>query len=287
MKDYASCPFRALALHRFGVERIRTPCAGLNAMERGTLVHYILAQAWGELKTKSGLDSISDKDLEAILMHAATAAVARIRRQRPGLLSGRFAAIEHRRLLRLALEWLKEDKKRNGFSVIAIEEKRRVQIGELTLTTRLDRVDELDDGRRIIIDYKTKAPSVATMLGDRPEEPQLPLYLVTAEPEAMAVAFAQIKAGDMCFVAVGRDSDLLPGGKALSESRYRERYSSWEGLVAAWRITLERIAAGFISGNAEINPRKYPDTCSNCDARLLCRVYERMESGIANEGDKS
>jgi RecB family exonuclease len=187
----------------------------------------------------------------------------------------------------LALGWLEEDKKRGSFTVIAVEEKRKIQIGDLTLTTRLDRVDELDDGRRIIIDYKTNAPSVATMLGDRPEEPQLPLYLVTAEPEAVAVAFAQVKAGDMCFAAVVRDSDLLPGVKALGESRYRERYGSWEDLVTAWRISLDCIAAGFASGRAEINPRKYPDTCRNCDARPVCRVYERMESGIADEGDKN
>lgn len=287
IKDYATCPFRALSLHRLGVERIRTPSVGLNAMERGTLVHHILARAWDQLKSKSGLDSISEKDLGAILMHAATEAVARIQRQRPALLSGRFAAIECRRLLRLALEWLEEDKKRGGFTVIAIEEKRKVQIGGLTLTTRLDRVDELDDGRRIIIDYKTKAPSVATMLGDRPEEPQLPLYLVTAEPEAVAVAFAQVKAGDMCFASVGRDSDLLPGGKALSESRYGERYSSWEDLVTAWRVNLDRMSAGFVSGRAEIDPRKYPDTCRNCDARPVCRVYERMQSDIADEGNKN
>jgi RecB family exonuclease len=255
-------------------------------MERGTLLHYILAQAWSQLKTKSGLDSISEKDLEAILMHAAVDAVARIQRQRPGLLSERFAAIEHRRLLRLALGWLEEDKKRGNFTVIAIEEKREVQIGELTLTTRLDRVDELDDGRRIIIDYKTNAPSVATMLGDRPEEPQLPLYLVTAEPDAVAVAFAQVKAGDMCFSAVARDSDLLPGKKAkkaLSDSHYRERYSSWEDLVAAWRSSLDCIMADYVSGRAEIDPRKYPDTCRNCDARPLCRVYERMESGVVDK----
>jgi RecB family exonuclease len=220
-------------------------------------------------------------------MHAAAEAVARIQRQRPALLSGRFAAIECRRLLRLALGWLEEDKKRGSFTVVAIEEKRKVQIGDLTLTTRLDRVDELDDGRRIIIDYKTNAPSVATMLGDRPEEPQLPLYLVTAEPEAVAVAFAQVKAGDMCFASVGRDSGLLPGGKALSESRYRERYSSWEDLVTAWRVNLDRMSAGFVSGCAEIDPRKYPDTCRNCDARPVCRVYERMQSDVADEGNKN
>ena len=102
-------------------------------------------------------------------------------------------------------------KKRSDFEVIAIEDKRSVEIGGLVLSTRLDRVDEFGDGRRIIIDYKIRAPSVSTMLGERPEEPQLPLYLVTAEPDAVAVAFAQVRMGDMRFAALARDSDLLPG----------------------------------------------------------------------------
>ena len=71
--------------------------------------------------------------------------------------AGRFAEIEQGRLIRLALGWLKEDRKRSDFAVVAIEAKRKVAIGGLTLTTRLDRVDELDDGRRIIIDYKIES----------------------------------------------------------------------------------------------------------------------------------
>jgi probable DNA repair protein len=286
IKDYATCPFRALSLHRFGIERIHTPCAGLNAMERGTLVHHILAHAWGKLKTRSGLDSIGEKDLVTILMQAAAEAVGRVRRQRPGLLSGRFAEIEQRRLIRLALGWLEEDRKRSDFTVVAVEAKREVEIGGVMLTTRLDRIDELDDGRRIIIDYKTRAPSIGAMLDDRPEEPQLPLYLVAAEPDAAAVAFAQVKAGDMRFAAVARDSDLLPGRRTLSQPPYGKRCGSWEDLIAEWRIVLNRMATGFASGNAEIDPRKYPATCRDCDASPLCRVYERMESGFADVRDE-
>ena len=78
----------------------------------------------------------------------------------------------------------------------------------------------------------------------------------------MALAFAQVKAGNMRFTAVARDNDLLPGGKALSESRYGDWYGSWEDLVAEWRINLERIVADFMSGSAKIEPRKYPDSLS-------------------------
>ncbi|MFI5072676.1 MAG: PD-(D/E)XK nuclease family protein, partial [Terriglobales bacterium] len=226
IKDHAACPFRALAIHRFGARGIRGVHTGLDVMERGTLIHHVLAQAWEHLKTKNELDVVDDWRLDALLGNAAEEAIARIRRDRPTALSGRFAEIERRRLVRLARDWLNEEKKRNGFEVIAIEDKRSIEIGGLVLSTRLDRVDEFDDGRRIVIDYKTRAPSMSTLLGDRPEEPQLPLYLVTAEPNAAAVAFAQIKTGDMRFAAVARDSDLLTGTKALSESRLSDQYSS-------------------------------------------------------------
>jgi probable DNA repair protein len=275
IKDQAACPFRAFAIHRLGASGTKAPGIGLDAMQRGILVHYVLAQTWGQLKTKNALDAMSDDDLGAMLMQVAKDATAHIHRDRPTTLSGRFAVIEQRRLARLAEEWLKEDKKRDDFAVIAIEDKRSIEIGGLELTTRLDRVDELSDGRRIVIDYKTRAPSVSAMLGERPEEPQLPLYLITAEPAAVAVAFAQVKAGEMRFTALARDGDLLPGGKALGESRSADQHGSWEDLVAAWHADLARIATDFIGGNAKIDPKTYPQTCRYCDVRSVCRIYER------------
>jgi ATP-dependent helicase/nuclease subunit B len=283
IKDQAACPFRALALHRLGAQSLQAPHTGLDARERGTLVHRVLAQAWKQLKSSSALAASSDDELEAILRQAAAEAIAHIRKDRPTTLTGRFAEIEQRRLVRLARAWLNADKERGDFSVIACEDKRSIEIGGLALTTRLDRVDELADGRRIVIDYKTRAPSVTTLLGERLDEPQLPLYLVTAEPDAAAVAFAQVRLGAMQFTALARDDDLLPGVKAFSESRQRERHGSWEELVAAWRIDLTNLAASFRSGDARVDPRKYPFTCRNCDMQPFCRIYERSESAFSRE----
>jgi len=280
IKDHAACPFRAYALHRLGAESLEAPHTGLDAMERGTLVHRVLAQAWARLKTRSALDAINDADLEALLKQAAQDAVARIRRERPTTLSGRFAEIEKRRLVRLAREWLEYEKKRGGFTVVATEDKRHIEIGGLGLDSRLDRVDELEGGKRIVIDYKSSAPPAGAMLGERPDEPQLPLYLVAAEPAAAAVAFAQVKAGDMKFAALARDGDLLPGVKAYSESYYRDRHGSWQQVVEAWRADLARIAAGFAGGDAVVGPKQYPHTCRYCDAKPFCRIYERLENAL-------
>ena len=289
IKNQAACPFRALALHRLGAESLQTPHTGLDAMERGILVHRVLAQAWSQLKTKSALDAINGDELEAILKRAAEDAIAHIRRDRPTILSGRFAKIEQQRLVRLAREWLATEKTRGEFTVIATENKRNIEIGGLALTTRLDRVDQLDDGRRIVIDYKTGASTAGAMLGERPNEPQLPLYLLTAEPDAAAVAFARVKTGNMQFAALARDGDLLPEVKAFAESRQRSfsPHASWEELVAAWRVDLTHIAASFCSGDAQVDPKKYPLTCRDCDVQPFCRIYERLEKSalLDEEGE--
>ncbi|MBI3042593.1 MAG: PD-(D/E)XK nuclease family protein [Betaproteobacteria bacterium] len=285
IRDQAACPFRAFARHRVGAEGLETPHAGLDAMERGTLVHRVLAQAWAQLKTTSALDVMADADLDALLARAAEEAVARIRRERPTVLSGRFAGIERRRLARLAREWLEQEKKRNGFTVLATEDKRRIEIGGLTLNARLDRIDQADDGRRIVIDYKTGKASPGAMLGDRPDEPQLPLYVVGAEPDAVAVAFALVKAGEMSYAALARDGDLLPDTKAFSESRYRDRQGSWQEVVSAWRADLARIAAGFVAGEATVDPKRYPNTCRNCDVQPFCRIYERIENALEDDAE--
>jgi probable DNA repair protein len=288
IKDYAACPFRALAIHRFRAEGIAAPSAGLDAAERGKLVHHVLAQVWSHLKTKGALDAISDEDLEAALAHAARNAIDRVRQYRPATLSGRFAEIERRRLVRLARTWLETDKSREDFQVAAVEDKRDIEISGLVLTARLDRVDEVSDGRRIIIDYKTGTLSTNAMFGERPDEPQLPLYLISAEPRAAAVAFGQIKPGDTRFKALARDNDLLPGVPGFSESRLAAQHGSWERLLAVWKADLTCIAAGFASGDARVDPKRNPQTCRNCDLRSFCRIDERAVTPFTGyeEGDE-
>lgn len=285
IKDYAACPFRALAKHRLKAESLRVPHTGLNAMERGILVHDVLAQIWRQLKTKTALDQVSAGELERLLKYVVSGAVAHIRQERPEIFSGRFAEIEQRRLINLAREWLEEEKTRGYFTIVATEEKRSIRIGKLALTTRLDRIDELADGQRIIIDYKTQKPSINAMLGERPDEPQLPLYLIAAEPDAAAVAFAVVKTRGVGFIGIARDEDLLPGIKAFAESLQHKQYESWTVLLESWRNSLETLAKGFLSGNANVDPKNYPMTCHYCDVQPFCRIYEKIGAGSAVQDD--
>jgi probable DNA repair protein len=283
LRDQSACPFRALALHRLGAKGLEAPHAGLDAMERGTLVHRTLAEVWAQLKTRDALVAMPQADLEALLAQAAEGAVARVRRERPTVLAGRFGAIEKRRLAQRAREWLEAEKRRGGFTVLATEDKRRIETGGLSLETRLDRVDRTDDGRRVVIDYKTGKASPGDLLGERPDEPQLPLYLTGAEPDAVAAAFAQVRAGDMKFAGLARDPDLLPGVRTLPDGKLKQAAASWGQQVEAWRAAIARVAAGFAAGEAEVDPKRYPHTCRLCDVKPFCRIYERLENPLDEE----
>lgn len=280
LKDQAACPFRAYARHRLHAVAPEVPHTGLDVLERGTLVHNVLAKVWARLHTSEALQAMGNDEFDALLASAADSAMERIRRERPTALSGRFAEIEKRRLVGLARAWLDEDRRRSAFKVLAVEDKRSMNIGGLQLNARLDRVDQTADGRRIVIDYKTGDAKAGAMLGERPEEPQLPLYLVTAEPDAAAVAFARVRTGNMAYVGLARDGDLLPGIKAHADSRYCDQYPTWTDLVTAWRADLERIARQFTSGAAAVDPKRYPHTCQFCDLQPFCRIRERLGEPI-------
>lgn len=290
IKDYAACPFRAWAKHRLHIESLSAPHAGLNVRERGLLVHQILAKLWRQLNTKDALDAISDRDLESMLTAISRDVVSEMRAHRPTALSGRFAHIEQRRLISLVREWLNEEKKRNPFAVIAIEEKRTLRIGDLELSARLDRVDQLESGRQIVIDYKTRQQSIQALIGERPDEPQLPLYLVMTEVEQLAagIAFAEVKRGNMGFTAIVQDSDMLPDVKAFGQLNGCRQFNAWEDLISAWRQHLTNLAVGFCSGDAQVNPKNFPKTCEYCDMQLFCRIHERISESMTvqdNEDD--
>ncbi|SER41454.1 probable DNA repair protein [Nitrosomonas sp. Nm51] len=288
IKDYAACPFRAWARHRLHVVDKDEPHAGLNARERGMLIHRTLHLIWRQLESKEALDTMPEADLEKILFSAAGRAIAEIKDWRPWALPERFMSIERVRLVRLTRKWLDIEKKRASFRVVATEKKSVLQIGELVLNVRLDRVDKLDSGQLLIIDYKTRPYSVASMLGERPDEPQLPVYLVmteSAESVVAGVSFASINPGKMGFAAIVNVPNILPGVKVFNKISTCAQFSSWDALAAKWELDLTRLANGFVSGDARVSPKNYPLTCQYCGMQPFCRIYER--SGYAAEDQDS
>ena len=271
LADQAACPFRAFARHRLRAEGITTPADGLDARDRGNLLHVLMAQLWGSLRTKSRLDSIAPEELATVIDEAAKAAVAKVRAQRAGVLDGRLAELERGRLARLAREWLAIERARGEFEVVAREERRTLEVAGLAFTGRIDRMDRLVDGiaagGHVLIDYKSGRATPRDWLDERPDDPQLPLYAIAAKEDIAGVAFARIKTGEMRFIGLARKDALLPQVKAAE---------SWNGLVEGWRRELDMLGREFAQGVARVDPKCELKTCRHCDLQPLCRVHERI-----------
>jgi probable DNA repair protein len=271
LADQAACPFRAFARHRLGAEGLESPAEGPDARVRGQMLHTLMAQLWGELKSKAVLGALAPDALSSAISRAATAAVAGAR------LEGRFAALEQARLERLAREWLELERSRADFEVAAIEQPRALEIGGLTLSGRIDRMDRLADGSHLLLDYKTSRQlSPRQWLGERPDEPQLPLYATAVEEDIGAVAFARLRRGEMRFTGYARAAGAAPGVT---------RHEGWNALLGEWRKALGALALAFASGSAPVDPKQGLATCRNCGLEPLCRVHERLNALASGDGE--
>ena len=139
------------------------------------------------------------------------------------------------------------------------------------------RVDVLEDGARAVIDYKTGSPRLAQWFGERPDEPQLPLYSLTQEPVA-AVLFAQLRKEESRFLGIARRDGIAPEVEAFDATREAAAFGSWEALFAEWRRVLDALGAAFRAGDARVDPKDGERTCEYCDLKPLCRIHERAQA---------
>lgn len=292
LEAQSECPFQAFATVRLGARNWQPAEAGLNALERGELVHGALCAIWsGGAEGLTGLDDLAQvKDLAGFAAEHARRAVARFRAQHPERarrLARRHLELEVERLSRLLAEWLAGERRRVAFTVEATERKRAVAVGGLELNLRLDRVDRLADGTKLIVDYKTGTVSPGEWDGERPEEPQLPLYAGFALDEGEelgGVVYGKLRAGEVGFAGrVFAAETTLEVGLAPGNA-LRRRPLTVEALMD-WREALEALAAEFLAGRAEVAPRRRPQSCLSCRLEGLCRVGEQELEECEDEDD--
>ncbi len=285
LADQAACPFRAFAHFRLDARALESPAAGLDASERGHLLHGMMARLWEGLRDHATLVALDRERLDTALDEAAEHAIARFRMRRPGRLEGGLAQVERARLARTAREWLEIERGRAPFTVVAREAPVTLSAGPLHLNGRVDRVDELAEGGRVLLDYKSGAVSAGQWLDERPDDAQMPLYALAMSADLRAVAFACLKTGELGFAGIARDAELLPGVRTLERQASGSRFAaSWSELLARWGEVTDRLGRAFAAGEAAIDPKRMAATCERCDLAPLCRVHERLAA--VSEGEE-
>ncbi|MCY7389911.1 MAG: PD-(D/E)XK nuclease family protein, partial [Burkholderiales bacterium] len=256
------------------------PEAGLDAAERGTLLHRVLSLVWTRLGTQAQLLATDELARQRLVQEMVTMAINEIHAAGVDSLSGRFAEIEQARLVALVTEWLVYEQERAPFEVEACEQARDVELSGLSMRLRLDRLDRLVDGTYALIDYKTGSAKATSWLGERLDEPQLPLYFQTAAQTISVLAFARVKRGARArvfgFEGVSAAEGLLPDVTPIEAKFGMEKkgYFSWDVLTAEWEGALDALVKNFINGDAAVDPKRGSLTCAQCDLHGLCRISQ-------------
>lgn len=248
-KDQASCPFNAFAKHRLGAHKPPEPVLGLSSMDRGTLLHNCLEQLWQQLGSQQQLLVLSNEALNGMLTDVVTSALQQWKKKRPDIFGPQFTNIETKRLVLLLEQWLALEKTRPEFKVTAFEKCTETTFAGLPLKLIVDRVDETSDGQQIIIDYKTGSANTSSWLGARPEQPQLPLYVLCSEEPVAAATFGIINVTQQQFTGFSKTPKLLPNVQPPSKKTEPE---DWDELITQWRQALTQLAGEFQQGYAAV-----------------------------------
>lgn len=272
-RDQAICPFRAFARHRLGAAELALLEPGLDAAERGKIVHRALELVWRELGSQHELVSLSGTQTEELVARHVRQALAAATTGDGTRFSNRFLALERRRLTILILKCLQHDLDRPAFDVETQEAHVLATIAGLQIRLRPDRVDRLTDGSRLVIDYKTGDAKPRDWFGERPIEPQLPLYLLALGEDVTALAYSVVRRGHSGFFGLAKTAGVAPGITTLTASTPVGAADSWANQVSDWRQVTQRLASNYRDGRAEVDP-KPRSVCRYCDIHPLCRVFE-------------
>jgi probable DNA repair protein len=269
LKAQSRCAFRGFAESRLAAQRLELPVPGFNQRERGQLVHAALEYVWSELKDHATLMRLERGAEEQLLEEAARRAIATVcRRRHPG---ERWRVREQPRLERLLGKWLDVERERSPFRVELLEEGGQVAtFGGLPFRVRIDRQDELEDGARVVIDYKTGA-ATTDWRGERPDNPQLPVYALLRPERLVAVAYGRVNAAESRFVFEAERGNVFKAGdREQPRKGAMEGEPSFAALIERWRTRIEAIASSFAAGDAAVAPTA--TACQNCPLPGLCRI---------------
>jgi ATP-dependent helicase/nuclease subunit B len=307
LEHQARCPFRAYAELRLACVPIETPRPGIDPRERGRFLHRALELLWQRLADSSRLEAAHRRGElpRSIELSVAQAAEERLRARHPaipgssampagevppaalspGALPAAELALraqwqrERARAVRLLSQLLALERERPPFRVLALERSARLELGGALMDVRIDRIDELADGGRVIFDYKTGRPALPDWLAERITDPQLPAYLLAAGERAVAIATVGLSEQGVAYRGLADRAGRLPQIEPLERESPpgqsgagSAELDAWRTQLGRWRAALEHLAGEFLSGAAAVHP--VAEACRRCHLQVFCRIAE-------------
>ncbi len=276
INDYTLCPYRFAAAHVLQLAPRDDPEEGLARAGRGRIYHAILARA-GAHWARSGqpFDAANEAQILAALS-AAASEVLDAAPQTYGFEPGPFWNWERQEaqaaLERTVRRWLREASDGESFRPAGVEAgfgtgrglpplRLETPAGTVLVAGRIDRIDQDDQGRLALIDYKSGSDPGSLDRILKGQDVQLTLYVLAAE--RLAAPGQEVTRAAFLMIGSGRRSrPLTPAERPEAEAALRERLS-----------------AAVTGSRAGMFPVKPTDECpAACAFAAICRVNRTKRS---------
>jgi ATP-dependent helicase/nuclease subunit B len=240
-EDLRRCPYRFFAMRQLGLREADEIDAEVDKRDFGTWLHAVLREfhaLLAQCEPAQGRAALFDE------------VALRVMRQHR-LDDGEFLPFEAvQPAVRDAyLKWL-ADHEAGGAHFEEAEVAKERALPTVRLVGRIDRVDRLADGRRLVMDYKTESLTASqSRMDDALEDTQLAFYAALLDDDAMAAAYL----------------NLGERGK-VKEVPHDSVIEARDQLIEAIEGDLGRIAAG-----EPLPALGEGAVCDYCGARGLCR----------------
>ncbi|HUH59349.1 MAG TPA: PD-(D/E)XK nuclease family protein [Candidimonas sp.] len=273
-------PLWAFVKYRLGASQLGDYADISDQNARGVFLHRAIELVWRLLPDQEALRAAYAQGRVAGLLEQAVAQAADECLQDYG---AALRSLETNRALKVLDAWLQSELARAPFRVQDVEQEYQWTHGPLQLSLRLDRIDELHDGRLAVIDYKSGDGNIdprPDWMRPRPVGLQLPFYAAVLAKESHAVAalvLARLHARDVQVKGLVDGDYRFEGLATLDEWPAFAGYT-WERLMNEWRGAIQGLAEEYASGVA-CNRSARPDDIKYCDVLPFLRLTEEYKHG--------
>ena len=266
LENQARCPFKAFALHRLGIKKLEEAGLGLDPRQHGNLFHHSIELFWEKVGSHANLVALSHDELDELYLSVIAESMKHYE------IDPKLHDIQTRYLYRLISDWVTNvEIKRQPFTVSELEQELDIEISGVGIKVKVDRVDTLATGQKVVIDYKTGQHNNIRSWGEeRIENPQLPLY-VSTDDKVEGVCFAQVFPNQYKLIGTTSEDNIVGDLKA-PENHYslKNKIENWDDARQHWNNSLNMLATEIRDGVATITPVK--KACDFCELSSLCRI---------------
>jgi ATP-dependent helicase/nuclease subunit B len=186
-EDLRRCPYRFFSLRQLGLHEADEIDTEVDKRDFGNWLHQVLRKFHESL---SGRAASQAGDRIGLLEMAADE-VTRSQRLEPGEFLPFAAAWPQVR--DGYLEWLAVHERKEGAVFQQAESEHEMELGPVKLVGRIDRIDRLEDGRAMVMDYKTEPHAASVDRVKRPgEDTQLAFYAALLADDTLRAAYVNV-----------------------------------------------------------------------------------------------